>query len=214
MEAWLETRVSQDHEMVAGTQGYGENADSLSERYDKVDVQALYAQAWAHFPAAPASVLDIGAGSGRDAAYFAELGHPVTAVEPCGPLREAAKSNHPHPGIAWFDSSLPALDGVTARYELVLVAAVWMHLDPSERQAAMPAVAARLAPGGLLHISLRHGPIPPGRRMFAVTSEETLALAGSCGLAPVANWTKAAQQRGNQKAGVHFSTLLFRHTPE
>jgi hypothetical protein len=88
-----------------------------------------------------------------------------------------------------------------------------MHLDFYERQAAMPAVAARLSPGGLLHISLRHGPIPPGRRMFAVTTDETAALAERCGLTPVANWTKAAQQRGNQKAGVHFSTLLFRNTP-
>ena len=202
--------MKQNKAKVAGTQGYAENAANLSERYDSVDVMALYAEAWSHFPAAPSPVLDIGAGSGRDAAFFAERGHPVTAVEPCGPFREAAQSNHPHPGITWVESSLPDLDGVTARYELVLVAAVWMHLDPSERLAAMPAVAARLAPGGLLHISLRHGPIPLGRRMFPVTSKETVALARRCGLVPVANWTKAAQQRGNQKAGVHFSTLLFR----
>lgn len=195
---------------VPGTQGYGEHAATLSERYDRVDVLALYAEAWPYFPAPPAPVLDLGAGSGRDAAFFAQRGHPVTAVEPCAPLREAAQAKHLHPGVDWLDSSLPALEGLTAHYALVLVAAVWMHLDLKERQAAMPAVAARLAPAGLLHISLRHGPIPLGRRMFAVTTEETVALAERCGLTPIANWTQAPQQRGNQKAGVHFSTLLFR----
>ncbi|MFT5585347.1 MAG: SAM-dependent methyltransferase [Cognaticolwellia sp.] len=84
---------------AAGTQGYGENLICLSQRYDAVDVQALYAPAWPYFPAAPAPVLDIGAGSGRDAAYFAERGHPVTAVEPFGPFRRTAALNHPHPAI-------------------------------------------------------------------------------------------------------------------
>lgn len=193
-----------------GTQGYGEAAEALSARYDAVDVARLYEGAWPHFPAAPAPVLDIGAGSGRDAATFADRGHPVTAVEPCGPLRARARQNHPHPAITWVDASLPDLEGVAdGPFDLILLAAVWMHLSTEERAAAMPQVARRLAPGGILHLSLRHGPIPPGRRMFPVSPEETLELAAACGLAHIHGWERTPQQRGNQKAGVRFTALLF-----
>ena len=41
----------------------------------------------------------------------------------------------------------------------------------------MPAVASLVRPEGVLLLSLRHGPIPEGRRMFEVTPEETIALA-------------------------------------
>ncbi|WP_431268362.1 hypothetical protein [Dankookia sp. P2] len=63
-----------------------------------------------------------------------------------------------------------------------MLTAVWMHLDLAERQAAMPRMAGLLRPGGRLVLSLRHGPVPPGRRMFEVTAEETIALAVAAGL--------------------------------
>ena len=46
----------------------------------------------------------------------------------------------------------------------------------------MPNVARLLRPGGVLFLSLRHGPVPPGRRMFEVTGDETVALAQAEGL--------------------------------
>ncbi len=199
---------------VPGTQGYAEGAERLSVRYDAVDVERLYAGAWPQFPPAPAAVLDIGAGSGRDAAFFAKRGHPVTAVEPCTPLRVQATRQHPHPGITWVDASLPQLSGVPeGPFALILIAAVWMHLSEAERAEAMPAVAQRLAPGGVLHLSLRHGPIPAGRRMFAVSPQETLELAQAAGLSQLDGWTRSPQQRGNQKAGVRFTALLFHNKP-
>ena len=63
-----------------------------------------------------------------------------------------------------------------------MLTAVWMHLDPAARQAAMPRVARLLRPGGRLVLSLRHGPVPTGRRMFEVGAEETIALAAAAGL--------------------------------
>jgi len=42
--------------------------------------------------------------------------------------------------------------------------------------------AALLRNGGIMIMSLRHGPIPPGRRMFEVSAEETMALAQRPGL--------------------------------
>lgn len=63
-----------------------------------------------------------------------------------------------------------------------MLTAVWMHLDHKERQVAMPSVASLLASDGTLVLSLRHGPVPNGRRMFEVSAEETILLANQCGL--------------------------------
>ena len=46
----------------------------------------------------------------------------------------------------------------------------------------MVRVAALLRPGGVMTLSLRHGPVPAGRRMFDVTPTETIALAQAEGM--------------------------------
>ena len=51
-----------------------------------------------------------------------------------------------------------------------------MHLDEAQRELAMPNVSALVRNGGIVIMTLRHGPIPPGRRMFEVSAEETIAL--------------------------------------
>ena len=93
------------------------------------------------FPTTPSQVIDIGAGTGRDAAGFAELGHTVTAVEPTPELRPRPERLHPQPAITWIDDSLPDLDRVHAlgeRYDVVMLTAVWMHLDPASASAPWP----------------------------------------------------------------------------
>jgi len=64
----------------------------------------------------------------------------------------------------------------------VMMTAVWMHLDARQRQTGMPNVASLVRPGGLMSITLRYGPVPTGRRMFAVSADETEELAGAGGL--------------------------------
>jgi protein-L-isoaspartate O-methyltransferase len=48
-------------------------------------------------------ILDIGSGSGRDAAYFAKQGHEVTAVEPVREMRLTAEKLHGKQRIRWID---------------------------------------------------------------------------------------------------------------
>jgi SAM-dependent methyltransferase len=102
-------------------------------------------------PTAPCRVLDIGAGTGRDAAALAALGHSVVAVEPTDELRAHARRLHPSPGIEWIGDSLPELARVNARgerFDLAMLTAVWMHLDDAARTRAMDRVARLLQPGG------------------------------------------------------------------
>ena len=154
-------------------------------------------------------VLDIGAGTGRDAAYFAALGHSVVAVEPVDALRMGAQRLHPSPRIEWLADGLPELARLRGRlFDAVLLTAVWMHLDAPERARAMPVVAALVAPAGLLILSLRHGPGPPGRRMFDVPTEEPIAAAAREGLTCLVNTITASVQA--DKPGVRWTRLAFR----
>ncbi|PZP91048.1 MAG: SAM-dependent methyltransferase [Variovorax paradoxus] len=169
---------------IPGTAGYGAHAAALADQYESLSFADLHRDVLHLFPTTPSHVLDIGAGSGRDAAALALSGHQVTAVEPTAELRAEGQRRHAALGLAWVDDHLPHLHRVRAlgrRFDLVLLTAVWMHLDAPERAAGMPALAQLVAHGGQVVMSLRHGPVPDQRRMFDVSAEETIALAAEHG---------------------------------
>ncbi len=165
---------------VSGTEAYGETADTLVERYESLTFEHVHRHTLALMPAPPARALDIGAGTGRDAAALASHGYTVVAAEPTPEMRAHGQRLHAGSAVEWIDDGLPDLAAVRARqppFDLVMMTAVWMHLDAGQRTHAMPAVAGLVTPGGVLIMSLRHGPVPAGRRMFDVSAEETIALA-------------------------------------
>ena len=165
---------------VSGTEHYADEAPELLKRYESISFADAQAPILQLIPPAPGRALDIGAGTGRDAAGLAVLGYSIVAVEPTEGLRRGAMLLHPSPLIEWLDDSLPDLAVVRARkedFDLVMLTAVWMHLDEAQRQRAMPNVSALVREGGIVIMSLRHGPVPSGRRMFEVSAEETVALA-------------------------------------
>ncbi len=170
---------------VPGAAGYGANASALASQYESITFAEVYRDLLHLFPTQPATVVDIGAGSGRDAAALARRGHQVVAVEPTAELRHEGQRLHGALAIDWIDDHLPTLHVLRRserRFDVVLLTAVWMHLDPQERAVAMEAVAALTADNGQVFMSLRHGPIPDGRRMFDVSAEETVRLAEAHGL--------------------------------
>ncbi|MFG2007388.1 class I SAM-dependent methyltransferase [Spirillospora sp. NPDC048911] len=167
--------------------GYGEDADVLARQYESLEFADVHAAVLHLFPAKPALVLDIGAGTGRDAAALSRLGHRVVAVEPTAELRAYGQRAHPEP-IEWIDDALPEVPVVLERFEsfdLILLSAVWMHLDDQERAVGMKRLEGLLAVGGRIVMTLRHGPAPRNRRMYDVTVEETVADARRAGLACV-----------------------------
>jgi SAM-dependent methyltransferase len=194
----------------SGTEGYAEAADALIEQYESIAFADLHRQFLHLVPTRPARILDLGSGTGRDAAAFAAMGHRVTAVEPTVELRLRAAALHPSPRIEWLDDSLPDSARLMARcesFDLVMLTAVWMHLDAAQRQRAMPLVAKLVREGGSMILSLRHGPVPPGRRMFEVGAEETIELAAAAGLSLL---LKLEQQEGAlRRPGVSWTRLAF-----
>jgi 2-polyprenyl-3-methyl-5-hydroxy-6-metoxy-1,4-benzoquinol methylase len=197
---------------VLGTQGYPEQAGDLVKRYEAVSFIDKHQAVLHLLPRAPGMILDVGAGTGADAAWLASRGHRVVAVEPTKELRISGMALHPSRSIEWVDDSLPGLASVLARcerFDAVMLAAVWMHLDEAERRAAMPNLASLLEHGGVLVMSLRHGRVPAGRRMFHVSSAETISLAQDCGMRPLLETRTESIQDANREAGVTWTHLAF-----
>jgi len=197
---------------VSGTEGYADEAEELFRRYESIPAADAHRAVLHLIPTAPGSIVDIGAGTGRDAAWFASLGHRVVAVEPTDAMRIPAMALHPSPRIEWLNDSLPDLTQLLARgeqFDVVMLSAVWMHLDTRQRRQAMPNLAALIRAGGVMIMSTRHGPVPPGRRMFEVPPEETIELARMQGLHPVLNVRTESRQEQNRIAGITWTNLAF-----
>jgi SAM-dependent methyltransferase len=194
--------------MNDGTAGYEKDLERLVRKLEAIPFEALHREVLPLFPPPPALILDVGAGSGRDAAAFAALGHDVVAVEPAVGLRERGQALHPSSRIAWIDDRLPDLAAIRGVFDVTMLTAVWMHLDLGERQRGMERIAALLKPGGLACLTLRHGPVPEGRRMFEVAGDDTIRLAEAAGLEPIVQVENQVALSGNP--GVTWTRLAFR----
>jgi len=60
---------------------YNEHAKKLSERYEEISFEKIFGDIIPILPV-PCAALDIGSGSGRDAAWLSRKGYKVTAIEP------------------------------------------------------------------------------------------------------------------------------------
>ena len=191
--------------------GYSEEAEKLIVQYEQLPFERVFANFLHAFPAAPCRALDIGGGTGRHAAGLARHGHDVVAVEPTRELREAGQALHAGVPLTWVDDTLPGLEkfrqGLLAGpYGLILLAAVLMHFDAEEQTAIIRRVSTLLSPGGRCVISLRHGPVPEGRRMFEIPDEEIAALAEQHGMACVC---RASGSDHDDRPGIRWTMLCL-----
>jgi SAM-dependent methyltransferase len=170
---------------MASIPHYEQHADRLVEQYESLSFQDVHAALLDMLPPPGATVLDVGAGSGRDAAWFAANGYDVVAVEPSDAMLAHACKLHPSSRIHWVSDSLPDLASVRRlglSFDLILLSAVWMHIPPADRQRSLRKLATLLAPKGRIAISLRLGPPDTGRAMHEVSLPELSNLAQQFGL--------------------------------
>lgn len=158
-----------------------------------LDPLALWQPSRCWFPPPAARILEIGAGTGRDAARFSMLGHLVACLEPDRDLWPDGADRVADP--------LPPLNAVRGNYDLIRIGAVWHLLPEHDRGAAFARIADLALPGGRLILSLR---IPP-----------LSGAADVVGIASHAGWQmrdvsrRPSHQSGNRKAGVVWDWCVF-----
>ena len=84
-------------------------ARDAATRYETVDAHVLNRWLVDLLPKGKACILDVGSGSGRDAAWLATLGHDVVAIEPDAALRRENERHHPDGAYRLLADSLPSL---------------------------------------------------------------------------------------------------------
>ena len=191
---------------MAGVPYYDVHAQQLTEQYESLEAHAVHQWLMDLLPTGVNSrALDVGAGSGRDAAWLVSRGFEVWAVEPSELMRQEAQKRHAKASITWLDDHLPELEqtriaasqqGVS--FDFILMSAVWMHLAPQQRATAFKNLMGLMAEGGILAVTLRCGPAPAEREMYEVTEEEIRKLSAEFG-ATVLRCLSAPDQSGRSE---------------
>ena len=168
---------------------YSQNAQELYSEYRRVKPEVVHTSWTGFLPSQPGLACDIGSGSGRDSDWLAEKGWDVVAVEPNKELRELAQEKC-HPRVQFVDDALPALKIIRKighRFDLILLSAVWMHVNPKLRARAFRILVEMLAPSGLLVITLRLGAVvsDEGRGFYPVNADELNIFANDRAIALV-----------------------------
>jgi SAM-dependent methyltransferase len=192
---------------------YTKNAAHLAKSYNALNSESVHATWSSHWPKPGALVLDIGAGSGRDASWLHSRGAKVYAVEPSAGLRAEGKQFTQGLDITWLSDALPELQEVyrlNLRFDLILLSGVWAHIPASKRERAFRKLSNLLAGGGSLVISLRHGPAGDERVLYDVSSGELRKLSQSFGLRYVAT---ESSEDSLGRTDVHWETAVM-HLPE
>lgn len=168
---------------------YDRSAAQRAAEYDGIDPAQMYQPLLPHLPRKNARVLDIGAGSGRDARWLESMGYHVVAIEPSAAFRAliADKAQRGAGRIDVRDGMLPELSSLKdgEQFDLILLGAVWQHVPPKSHRDAFNKMAAHLKPDGMIYMLLREGPPPADRKMYRVTAQATTRMARASGLAPV-----------------------------
>ena len=162
------------------TTWYDTHAPMLARTYESLQADKVHAWVADLLPRGRGLALDVGAGTGRDAAWLAARGLDVVAVEPSAAMREQAAALRPDSKVRWVHDSLPELRQVLRMglaFDAILLSAVWMHVPPAERARAFRKLVTLLKPGGLIAITLRIGPAEAGRAMHPVSEQEVERLA-------------------------------------
>ena len=73
---------------------YDANATAIAERYERTNMSSLHRILTTHFPQG-ASILEIGCGSGRDAAFLQSSGFDVHGIDASAEMVRIAIDQHP-----------------------------------------------------------------------------------------------------------------------
>lgn len=153
---------------------FNDRADELARQYNALDRAKVHADLLSMLPEGQAlKVLDIGAGSGADAAMFADRGHTVLACEPAEALRKNGKETFKNKNIKWSSDVLPemgAASDAAAPFDVITSVGVLQYVPEENRASSLSKMFSMAAKGGFLEVQY---PTPASREhQFTIKHNE------------------------------------------
>jgi 2-polyprenyl-3-methyl-5-hydroxy-6-metoxy-1,4-benzoquinol methylase len=140
---------------TATVQLYDASAKDLASRYESADMSATHALLLRHLPK-QGRVLEVGCGSGRDAAFLLSRGYDMTATDASANMVAEAGRRHPELAGRLQQAALPLHAGsplLERPFDAVLAMAIMMHIADQELTICAAQFAQILRPGGILFVS-------------------------------------------------------------
>ncbi len=195
---------------------YDENAKGIAGRYEKIEFGDTQRRLL-HVFAGRSAVLELGCGSGRDAAFLLSSGLDITAVDGSQAMPARVETFHPELKArlchAVLPGRLPFADGVfSGVYSLALL----MHLKRDDLGTVFEEVGRVLSRGGLLFFSVslerddtnREGFDGKGRRFTSLSASEWHELCVSSGFRRL---EFSASEDSAGRKGVGWGNFLYRY---
>ncbi len=132
---------------------YKENWKAYYEATVAIDPSSFLAPLLARIEP-PATILDVGCGSGRDMLWFKERGYCASGFERSPELAELARK---HTGCRVTEGDFEAYDFSDQRVDAVVLVGALVHIPHHQFQAALENVLRGLKQGGYVLITLKEG---------------------------------------------------------
>lgn len=160
------------------------------------------------------AALDIGCGIGRDAYWLASQGFDVTACDGAAGMIDIAVQSNSDQRIDYLVDEAPALSSTLSlqkKFDVILMNAFVFHFDYKGNSSPLDnlfgAVISMANPGAVIYTNLRHGPVPPGRKMYDVCVEDIEHIVCAYGM-ELQYLGKSKDGFGRQ--GVYWDDLLIK----
>ena len=202
--------IDSSAKVTAAVSHYDSAPGLFGARYSSGQFEEIHHNLLRHLPRSGTTVLDVGAGIGRDAVALATRGYLVTAVEPSLSLQRWGREHYPQNGVVWVADQLPrlsSLDALAGSFEFILCSAVLIHLAPDQIDDSFRTFARLLTAGGRLGVSVRDAIATDLPTVFFDHDDATLiAAAKDATLIPIAS---APSCDALGRPDVHWRSLVF-----
>ena len=191
---------------------YDKNALEITARYESVTFEDVHSDLIEWLPKPGSKILDVGAGTGRDAYWLAKKGYYLTAVEPSKNLRAEGIRLHSHPHLNWVDDALPGLHRIiesNIKFDLVLLSAVLMFIPPSIQKSSLSILPKLLKSKGRVALTIRFGPPEPQRGLFSASENDLRKLLADIRMFQILSWNETKDTLGLEN--VRWASVVLQY---
>jgi SAM-dependent methyltransferase len=211
----INPRMTADERYKSTISYYEGEAPNIAATYEAVDFRAVIDRMLSQLPEG-GKLLDVGCGSGRDAAYFLDRGFDVTGTDASKAMIAEAVRHHPELADRLLQHRLPGpLPFADRAFDVAVAMAVLMHLTEADARRALAELVRVTRPGGIVAYSVsiqRPGLDSDGldnkkRYFLSLSSDEWRALNAPSGLFQVESWE--SEDLGG-RGGIRWATFVSR----